>query len=246
MVFGELVDAVPILGSQRRVYVLTGGVLIAAGLLMLAGAAGGWLTFTSPENIYRIGSFLNIVGVVLQDVTADAMSTEVVARTNPDGTLRPKEEVNRDLGMVQVLGRLALSFGMFSVAGIFRLARQHLLLRDRVPHGPHHPRHLRDGRHARQTRQGREPAGGLAHTGWRALLRHGGGAAGMVRGSLQSGDRVCRLDGRSIDAHARRRRSRHRNQAQNLLCGGDHLRVPRGAAGRLRLHLVHDGCSGLR
>ena len=41
MVFGELVDAVPILGSQRRVYVLTGGVLIAAGLLMLAGAAGG-------------------------------------------------------------------------------------------------------------------------------------------------------------------------------------------------------------
>lgn len=118
MVFGELVDAVPILGSQRRVYVLTGGVLIASGLVMLAGAAGGWLTFTTPENIYRIGSFLNIVGVVLQDVTADAMSTEVVARTNADGTPRPKDEVNRDLGMVQVLGRLALSFGMFSVAGI--------------------------------------------------------------------------------------------------------------------------------
>lgn len=118
MVFGELVDAVPILGSQRRIYVLIGGAFIAAGLLMLAGAAGGWLTFASPENIYRLGSFLNIVGVVLQDVTADAMSTEVVARTNADGTPRPKDEVNRDLGMVQVLGRLALSLGMFSVAGI--------------------------------------------------------------------------------------------------------------------------------
>lgn len=118
MVFGELVDAVSILGSQRRVYVLIGGAFIAAGLLMLAGAAGGWLTFSTPENIYRIGSFLNIVGVVLQDVTADAMSTEVVARINPDGTPRAKEDVNRDLGMVQVLGRLALSFGMFSVAGI--------------------------------------------------------------------------------------------------------------------------------
>lgn len=118
MVFGELVDAVPILGSQRRVYVFLGGALVAAGLLLLAGAAGGWLTFTSPENIYRLGSFLNIVGVVLQDVTADAMSTEVVARTNPDGTPRPKDDINRDLGMVQVLGRLALSFGMFSVAGI--------------------------------------------------------------------------------------------------------------------------------
>ena len=117
MVFGELVDAVPIFGSQRRVYVLIGGSFIAAGLLMLAGAAGGWLTFASPENMYRLGSFLSIVGVVLQDVTADAMSTEVVERTNADGTPRAKADVNRDLGMVQVLGRLALSFGAFAVAG---------------------------------------------------------------------------------------------------------------------------------
>ena len=117
MVFGELVDAVPIFGSQRRVYVVIGGSFIAAGLLMLAGAAGGWLTFASPENMYRLGSFLSIVGVVLQDVTADAMSTEVVERHNPDGTPRPKEDVNRELGMVQVLGRLALSLGAFVVAG---------------------------------------------------------------------------------------------------------------------------------
>lgn len=117
MVFGELVDAVPIFGSQRRVYVVIGGSLIAAGLLMLAGAAGGWLTFSSAENMYRLGSFLSIVGVVLQDVTADAMSTEVVERHNPDGTARAKDDVNRDLGMVQVLGRLALSLGAFAVAG---------------------------------------------------------------------------------------------------------------------------------
>lgn len=118
MVFGELVDAVPILGSQRRVYVLIGGSLIAIGLLMLAGAAGGWLTFASPETLYRLGSFVSIVGVVLQDVTADAMSTEVVPRTDADGTPRNREDVNRELGMVQVLGRLALSLGAFAVAGI--------------------------------------------------------------------------------------------------------------------------------
>ena len=117
MVFGELVDAVPVFGSQRRAYVLIGGTFIASGLLILAGAAGEWLTFTTPENLYRIGSFLSIVGVVLQDVTADAMSTEVVARTNPDCSDRPKSEINRDLGMVQVLGRLALSLGAFAVAG---------------------------------------------------------------------------------------------------------------------------------
>ncbi|MEM8745030.1 MAG: hypothetical protein AAGF14_10380, partial [Pseudomonadota bacterium] len=56
--------------------------------------------------------------IVLQDVVADAMSTEVVDRTNPDGSQRPKKDVEHELGMVQVLGRLALSFGIFAVAGL--------------------------------------------------------------------------------------------------------------------------------
>ena len=118
MVFGELVDAVPILGSQRRIYVFIGAAFIAAGLLLLAGAAGGWLTFASPENLYRLGAFASVLGVVIQDVVADAMSTEVVDRENADGTPRPKDEVDRELGMVQVLGRLALSLGIFVVAGV--------------------------------------------------------------------------------------------------------------------------------
>jgi hypothetical protein len=46
------------------------------------------------------------------------MSTEVVPRERPDGTPRPKREIEHDLGMVQVLGRLALSFGIFAVAGL--------------------------------------------------------------------------------------------------------------------------------
>lgn len=118
MVFGELVDSVPILGSQRRVYVFMGAALIAVGMMLLAGAAGGWLTFASPENLYRLGAFVSVLGVVIQDVVADAMSAEVVDRENPDGTPRNKEDVDRELGMVQVLGRLALSLGMFCVAGL--------------------------------------------------------------------------------------------------------------------------------
>src|SRR5262245_46661901 len=43
MVFGELVDCVPLLGSQRRSYILLGAVLVVCGLLILAGAAGAWL-----------------------------------------------------------------------------------------------------------------------------------------------------------------------------------------------------------
>src|SRR4029078_5639710 len=40
MVFGELVDTVPIFGSQRKSYILIGATLMAAGLIVLAGAAG--------------------------------------------------------------------------------------------------------------------------------------------------------------------------------------------------------------
>lgn len=65
MVFGELVDAVPIFGSQRRIYVFIGAAFIAAGMLLLAGAAGGWLTFASPENLYRLGAFVSVLGVVI-------------------------------------------------------------------------------------------------------------------------------------------------------------------------------------
>jgi MFS family permease len=118
MVFGELVDSVPILGSQRRIYVFIGASFIGAGMLLLAGAAGGWLAFASPENLYRLGAFVTVLGVVIQDVVADAMSTEVVDRENPDGSPRDKDAIDRELGMVQVLGRLALSLGIFVVAGL--------------------------------------------------------------------------------------------------------------------------------
>ena len=118
MVFGELVDTVAIFGSQRRAYVFLGGGLVAVGLLLLAGAAGGQITSWKPETLYRIASFLITVGVVLQDVVADTMTTEIVPRLEADGRPRPKEDIDRDLGMVQVLGRLALSLGSFMVAGI--------------------------------------------------------------------------------------------------------------------------------
>ncbi|RTL72984.1 MAG: hypothetical protein EKK41_01930 [Hyphomicrobiales bacterium] len=118
MVFGELVDTVPVAGSQRRAYVYIGAALVALSMLLLAAAAGKWITVLRVDQLYVIASLLSVAGVVLQDVVADAMSTEVVPRHNPDGTPRAQADIDHDLGMVQVLGRLALSFGIFSVAGV--------------------------------------------------------------------------------------------------------------------------------
>ena len=49
MVFGELVDTVPILGSQRRAYVFIGAGMIAVSFVLLSGAAGGWITAAAPR-----------------------------------------------------------------------------------------------------------------------------------------------------------------------------------------------------
>ena len=118
MVFGELVDCVPIFGSQRKAYVFIGAAATASGMLTLAGAAGGWIAFAPPDQLYILGAMLIVIGTVIQDVVADAMSTEVVARRDAAGTPRPEEAVRADLGMVQVIGRLSLSFGILAVAGL--------------------------------------------------------------------------------------------------------------------------------
>jgi MFS family permease len=116
-VFGQLVDSVPILGSRRRSYVLIGAGLVAASYAMLAGIAGGWLTLATPETLYIAASLITVVGLVLQDTVADAMSTEVVRRSTREGK-RPEAEINAELGAVQVLGRIAFSSGAFAVAGM--------------------------------------------------------------------------------------------------------------------------------
>jgi hypothetical protein len=118
MVFGELVDSVTLFGSRRRVYLLIGATLTASGMLTLAAAAGSWFAHTNLAQLYILGMLLIVIGTVIQDVVADAMSTEVIDRVDESGNPRPDAEVRAELGMVQVLGRLALSIGILAVAGL--------------------------------------------------------------------------------------------------------------------------------
>jgi len=114
MVFGQLVDSVPIFGSQRRAYVYIGAGFIAAGTILLIGLAGNYpyVKFADKDHVYILASLLSVIGFVLQDVVADTMSTEVVDRN------QPPEKVEEELAYVQILGRLAISFAVVLVAGL--------------------------------------------------------------------------------------------------------------------------------
>jgi MFS family permease len=118
VVIGQLADSVPIFGSRRHAYVLAGAALMATSYVAMSGAAGGWIDFAPAEALYVAAAITAVAGLVVQDVVADAMSAEVVDRTDKHGQPRPEADVNADLGMVQVLGRLALMSGAFVVAGL--------------------------------------------------------------------------------------------------------------------------------
>ncbi len=126
MVFGELVDTVALFGSRRRSYVILGAAVTAAGLLTLASGAAGRITILNPTQVFVTGMMLIVIGTVLQDVVADAMSTEVVSRTDQTGEPRSEKEILAELGMVQVLGRLSLSIGILAVAGLSGLMAKYV------------------------------------------------------------------------------------------------------------------------
>ena len=116
MVLGQLVDSVKIFGSTRRAYIFIAAAFLATGSLLMAGLAGRWamvVNLASDKTLYIAASLVTVIGTVLQDVVADAMSIEVVEREG-----RSEADIRRDLAMVQLLGRLALSVALFSVAGL--------------------------------------------------------------------------------------------------------------------------------
>ena len=109
MVFGELVDTVPIFGSQRKAYILIGALLMATGLLILAGAAGRWLTFARPDQLYVLGAMLLVSAPSFRTWSRMRCPRRWFRAPIPRATSARTTSVRVELGMVQVLGRLAVS-----------------------------------------------------------------------------------------------------------------------------------------
>lgn len=114
MIFGQFVDHYPLFGNKRKSYIYLGATLMAIGYIMLYGVATAhpiMQMFGNQFNQYLLVNLVSILGFVIQDVTADAMSTEVVAREG-----KAESEIQTELTRVQILGRLSLMGAMASVA----------------------------------------------------------------------------------------------------------------------------------
>ena len=109
MIFGQLVDSVTLFGSNRKVYVFIGAILIALSTILLIGIVGehAWIAGYSKESVYIFASVVGVVGFVMQDVVADTMTTEVVDSSQSE------EEIKKELATIQVLSRLSLGLAIF-------------------------------------------------------------------------------------------------------------------------------------
>lgn len=109
MIFGQLVDSVTIFGSNRKIYVYIGALLMTLSTILLIGIVGNhaWIAGYAKESVYIFASVLGVVGFVMQDVVADTMTTEVV-----DATQTP-DEIKKELATIQVLSRLSLGLAIF-------------------------------------------------------------------------------------------------------------------------------------
>ncbi|MFK5975873.1 MAG: PucC family protein [Sulfurovum sp.] len=114
MIFGQMVDSFTIFGSNRKIYVYIGALLMIFGTFLMIGLVSNapYLLDYDKEKVYIFASVISMIGFVMQDVVADTMSTEVVDRT------QSLEDIKKELAMIQILARLSLGFAIFVVAGL--------------------------------------------------------------------------------------------------------------------------------
>ncbi|MDD5360180.1 MAG: hypothetical protein PHI79_02475 [Sulfurovaceae bacterium] len=114
MIFGQMVDSIPIFGSSRKSYIVIGALFITFGIFLMLGLIqeSHLLSGFKKGSVYIFASVIMVIGYVMQDVVADTMSTEVVDRT------QSQEDIEHELAMIQVLGRLSLGIAIFVVSGL--------------------------------------------------------------------------------------------------------------------------------
>ncbi len=106
MVAGVASDTLPLFGSRRGAYLVLGAVCLMAGFAVLA-------TVVEGKSGYLAAMLLVTVGLMMQDVVADALSVEVARN-------------DEELGQIQALGRMAVLAGGISVGYLSGVLAEHL------------------------------------------------------------------------------------------------------------------------
>jgi MFS family permease len=124
MLFGQIIDAKPILGSPRKGYIYLAGSIIACGLFILAGLMGEWpavMALGSKKALYFIGLLAITVGLVFQDVAADAMTSEMIDTngTSDDEQRTEAKNIQSLTGVTLLLGGLLGALASGELAGAF-------------------------------------------------------------------------------------------------------------------------------
>lgn len=103
--FGTIIDSWKVFGSNRKFYIILGGILTSLSAILWADLASTKFleSYFSQYLVFVFSGFLMNLGVVLQDITADTMAVEVA-------------EAKEDIGIVQVLSRLFFQFGALGAA----------------------------------------------------------------------------------------------------------------------------------
>jgi hypothetical protein len=118
MIVSEIVDAAPRALADRRLLIGLGAAITALGLVMLAAAAGKWITVWPAERLYVVAQLIVVLGGVLQEVVADTLVPGVVPRIDADSRPRPAADINAELAMVEVLARLVYTAAAFVAGGL--------------------------------------------------------------------------------------------------------------------------------
>lgn len=111
MPLGHLVD---LLWRYKSGLVYLGAALIAASLFIMANllADRDYMAHIMPaESWYILASLLAPIGYVMQDIVADAMTVEAVARFDAHGNPIPQEQILLAHTTMQSLGRVAIIGG---------------------------------------------------------------------------------------------------------------------------------------
>ncbi|MBP9792085.1 MAG: hypothetical protein KBC27_02630 [Rickettsiales bacterium] len=127
IIFSQFVDNLSIIKSRRKSYICLGAFLMIIGYIIFIATVHGFI-YLSLYSQLTISSIIISAGIVLQDLVADTLCLEIVISEKKQHKLSDQEYKYR-LGLVQLLGRLGLMFGILLAAFFGGILAEYLHLK---------------------------------------------------------------------------------------------------------------------